>query len=64
MRWQVQKGIPVIPKTKEEAYLRQNIDIFSWSLSKADMDTLTAATSPAVAGDPGPPATSGDCSIP
>lgn len=65
LRWQVQQGIPVIPKTKEEKYLRQNIDIFSWSLNKEDMEALSAATSPAVAGgDAGPPATSGDCTIP
>merc|ERR1711907_865069 len=64
LRWQVQQGIPVIPKTHKNDYLKQDKDLFSWKLSAQDMAALSAATSPAVAGgDAGPPATSGDCSI-
>merc|ERR1719453_1482513 len=50
LKWQIQQGIPVIPKTKSVKYMLENVDLFSWKLSKADMALLTAATSPAVAG--------------
>ena len=64
LKWQVQQGIPVIPKTDSPDHLRENIDLFSWTLSDADMQALTAATSPAVAGvGTGAAAVSGDCSI-
>lgn len=61
LKWIIQQGIPVIPKTNEETNMRLNMDLFSWKLSQEDMNALSAATSPAVAGaDDG---TSGDCSI-
>lgn len=64
LKWQVQSGIPVIPKTDNPVHLRENIDLFAWTLSGADMATLSAATSPAVAGvGTGAAATSGDCTI-
>jgi 2,5-diketo-D-gluconate reductase A len=64
LKWQVQQGIPVIPKAKNPLYIKQNMDLFSWELSAEDMVALSAATSPSVAGGAvGPPATSGDCSI-
>ena len=64
LKWQIQQGIPVIPKTHKVEYMKQNVDLFDWELSDIDMAALSAATSPAVAGDDGPPATSGDCSVP
>ena len=45
LKWQVQSGIPVIPKTDNPVHLRENIDLFAWTLSDADMATLSAATS-------------------
>jgi len=64
LKWQVQQGIPVIPKTDKLDHLKDNIDLFDWTLSEADMDSLSAATSPAVAGSgTGAAAVSGDCSI-
>jgi len=65
LKWQVQQGIPVIPKSANAAHQQENIDLFSWSLTAEEMATLTAATSPAVAGGTGSGAnaTSGDCSI-
>ena len=63
LKWQVQQGIPVIPKTDNPAYLKENIDLFDWKLSDDDMATLTAATSPPVAGTPPPNPTSGDCTV-
>lgn len=60
LKWQVQQGIPVIPKTNNPDHMAQNADLFSWTLSDADMAKLTAAVVPPVAGD----ATgSGDCEV-
>lgn len=66
LKWQVQQGIPVIPKTDSPKHAAENIDLFGWTLSDADMAALTAATSPAVAGAPGPGGepVSGDCGVP
>ena len=58
-------GIPVIPKSKDPAHLRKNIDLFSWALDADDMAALSAATKPAVSGATGPGGepVSGDCSV-
>ena len=63
LKWQVQQGIPVIPKSSNPKHLAENLDLFSWQLSQKDMDVLSAATSPAVAGG-GDGRTSGDCAAP
>ena len=63
LKWQVQQGIPVIPKTNNKDHLEQNIALFGWELSKEDMDTLTSATSPPVSGG-GDGLTSGDWAMP
>ena len=39
----------------------ENIDLFDWELSEAEMALLTAHQSPAVAGDPD--GSSGDCKV-
>lgn len=62
LRWLVQQGIPVIPKSQNPAHLKQNMEIFDFNLTETEMAELTDATTPAVGG--GPSATdSGDCSI-
>lgn len=61
MRWLVQQGIPVIPKSDKLLHLKENMDLFDFTLSDAEMDELTAATSPGVAGSS--PEDSGDCGI-
>jgi hypothetical protein len=63
LKWIAQQGIPVIPKTHKKEWLLENMDLFDWTLSDEDMATLTAATSPPVAGNAGPPPTSGDCTV-
>lgn len=62
LRWLVQLGIPVIPKSHDLAHIRDNLDLFSWALSDDDMRQLTDARTPAVSG--GGDGTSGDCAVP
>jgi len=62
LRWLVQQGIPVIPKSSNPVHIKQNMEIFDFKLTADEMAELTAATTPAVGG--GPSATdSGDCGI-
>eukprot|EP00959_Pyramimonas_sp_CCMP1952_P019778 417748-Pyramimonas_sp.AAC.1 len=58
LKWLVQQGIPVIPKSDKVEHLKENLDLFGWELTKDQMAALTAATSPPIAGDPD--LTSGD----
>jgi len=62
LRWLVQQGIPVIPKSNEKAHQQENMDIFDFELTADEMATLTAAKSPPVGGGPSP-SDSGDCGI-
>jgi diketogulonate reductase-like aldo/keto reductase len=63
LRWLTQQGLPVIPKTNNPKHLAQNMDIFEWNMTMADMATLSASESPAVCGA-GDGINSGDCSAP
>ena len=56
LRFIVQQGIPVIPKSNNLEHMKNNLDIFSFELSKEDMATLASATKPA--------AEDGDCDVP
>eukprot|EP00928_Gymnodinium_smaydae_P046579 TRINITY_DN31031_c0_g1_i1.p1 TRINITY_DN31031_c0_g1~~TRINITY_DN31031_c0_g1_i1.p1 ORF type:complete len:332 (-),score=68.89 TRINITY_DN31031_c0_g1_i1:64-1059(-) len=58
LRWAVQQGIPVVPKSRDSSHLKQNLDLFSFSLSDSEMARLNAATTPATGAD-----ASGDCGI-
>ncbi len=40
LRWIIQKGVPAIPKASSEIHLRQNLEVFDFALSKADMDRI------------------------
>jgi len=42
LRWGVQKGYPVLPKSANLERLRQNIDLFSFSLDDEDMAAIEA----------------------
>jgi diketogulonate reductase-like aldo/keto reductase len=47
LRWVAQHGAPVSTKATDPKYLAQDLDIFSWSLSDAELARLDAATTPA-----------------
>ena len=56
--------VTAIPQTKHphlKDYLIENIDLFDWELTDADMATLDGLKSPPVAGDPD--GSSGDCKV-
>lgn len=38
LRWAVQQGLAIIPKTSKEERLKENGDVFDWSLSVEEMD--------------------------
>uniref|UniRef100_A0A7S2RTM2 NADP-dependent oxidoreductase domain-containing protein n=1 Tax=Mucochytrium quahogii TaxID=96639 RepID=A0A7S2RTM2_9STRA len=62
LRWQVQQGIPVIPKTTSTKHMLENADLFSWSLTDEEMEMLSRKTFPPVSGG-GDNRTSGDCKV-
>jgi diketogulonate reductase-like aldo/keto reductase len=40
LRWSLQKGVVVIPKASSEEHLKENLDIFDWSLTEKDVKKL------------------------
>ena len=44
IRWNVEHGVITIPKSTHETRLRENIDVFNFSLDAEDMETLDALT--------------------
>lgn len=58
LRWAVQQGIPVVPKSSNPKHLAEDFDLFSFDLTQAEMDQLTSATTPASGRDD-----SGDCEV-
>lgn len=44
LRWHVQQGIVVIPKSVHAGRLAANLDILDWTLDDAEMTTLSALT--------------------
>ena len=44
LRWCLQKGTIVIPKTSSEARLKENMDLFDWEIAADDMTTLDSPT--------------------
>jgi len=62
LRWLVQQGIPVIPKSSVKEHQQENMDIFDFELTAEEMVTLTASKSPPVGGGPSP-TDSGDCGV-
>lgn len=42
IRWALQRGVSVIPKSVTPARIRENFDVFAWSLDQADLDAIKA----------------------
>jgi 2,5-diketo-D-gluconate reductase B len=40
LKWCLQKGVVVIPKSGSEEHLKENLDIFDWNISKEDMKRI------------------------
>ena len=65
LRWAVQRGIPVIPKSTSAVHLKQNLDLFGWALSAEEMEELDRATTPVETGTPPQPHDDAqDCLVP
>lgn len=42
LRWNIQRGVVVIPKSVHEDIIKQNFDIFDFTLSQEDMDKIAS----------------------
>merc|ERR1711892_58466 len=53
LRWGVQRGCSVIPKSENEGRIRENLDLFSFSLSEQDMEEIEGIDRNLRLNDPG-----------
>ena len=53
LRWGVQRGCAVIPKTQTVARLRENLAVFDFALSPAEMDAISGLDRHRRYNDPG-----------
>lgn len=44
LRWLLQKGCIVIPRSSSEEHLQENMDVFGWSLSRVDIQAIDDIT--------------------
>ena len=63
LRYLVQNGIPVIPKSSNPVHIAQNFDLFDFILSDIDMKKLNDATSPPETGTAQKPDDAQDCAF-
>lgn len=42
LKWSVQRGIAIIPKSSVESRIKENIDLFSWNLTEEQMGQINA----------------------
>merc|ERR1712217_478691 len=53
LRWAVQRGTAIVPKTTKPARMRENLDLFGFSLSKEEMGSIDALNKDRRFNDPG-----------
>jgi len=46
LKWLVQSGVPLVTKASDPAYMAEDIDLFGWELTAAEMKQLNEATTP------------------
>jgi len=66
LRWGVQRGYAVIPKSENEGRIRENVEIFGFSLTDGEMETINALEKNLRFNDPGvfcPAAFNTECPI-
>jgi diketogulonate reductase-like aldo/keto reductase len=63
LRWIVQQGIPIIPKSSNPTHQAQNFDVFDFELGAREMQRLTVAATPAETGTKEEPDDAQDCDI-
>lgn len=42
LRWVVQQGVPVVPKASSEEHLKENLNLFDFSLTEQEMQAISA----------------------
>eukprot|EP01006_Ploeotia_vitrea_P024036 TRINITY_DN56748_c0_g1_i1.p2 TRINITY_DN56748_c0_g1~~TRINITY_DN56748_c0_g1_i1.p2 ORF type:complete len:344 (+),score=54.55 TRINITY_DN56748_c0_g1_i1:137-1033(+) len=47
LRWQIQQGIVVNPRSSNPTHMKENLDVFSWTISDEDMWALQTIGAPA-----------------
>jgi diketogulonate reductase-like aldo/keto reductase len=47
LKWIVDKGIPLATKADSVDYLKEDIDLFDWNITKTESDMLSQKESPA-----------------
>merc|ERR1712161_52612 len=61
LKWVVQQGIPIIPKSTNPKHLKENFEMFDFELTQEEMQKLTAANYPPETGTPRAPDDAQDC---
>ena len=55
LRWLIQNGVPVATRSSNPKYLAEDIDLFTWNISSAEMAALDQAQEPTGGGKQGGP---------
>lgn len=53
LRWAVQRGCTIVPKTATKSRLPENISVFDWTLTKEEMTSIDALDKNKRYNDPG-----------
>jgi len=53
LRWGIQRGTTIVPKTATKSRLPENIDLFSWTMTEDEMKSIDALNKNQRFNDPG-----------